>query len=147
MCRTMPRPGVSSSGSSPSCVEESQHDLDVVLRLLEVLLPLLLQVALTAQLNRALVDLHAAELGLESLEQELLALIVLHVVFHDSPPLLLTFGHLPRLACASSAIFRCSRSVGSLSVANFLIGESPDARLAFSKAAMSALWSLTMSSM
>src|SRR5678816_2068481 len=60
--------------------EDAVHDLDVILRLVEVLLPLLLQVVVLGASQGRLVDEHAAHLRLESLVQQLGQLFPLHVL-------------------------------------------------------------------
>jgi hypothetical protein len=51
--------------------EDVLHDAHVVLRLLEVLLPFLLEVVVHGAAERGLVDLHATQLGLEGLVEQL----------------------------------------------------------------------------
>ena len=51
--------------------EDAAHDLDVLLRLFQVFGPLLFQVLIDRALQSRLVDLHAAELGLQHLLEKL----------------------------------------------------------------------------
>ena len=78
MCRTTSRPGRLRLGIELEPREDVFDDAHVVLRLLEVLLPFLLEVVVHGAAERRLVDLHAAELGLEGLVEQLVDFFVLH---------------------------------------------------------------------
>src|SRR5690606_10287115 len=69
-------------GIQSQLCDQSGNDLDVTLRLFQILFPLLPQVVVHDTLEGSLVDLDSAQLGFERLECELLDLLVLH----ETPP-------------------------------------------------------------
>src|SRR5262245_24228513 len=79
-------PGRLGLGIEAHLLHHLEHDLLVRTRLLEILLPLFLELVVDRALERGLVDLNTALLGLESLIQELRDLFVLHWCFPPGTP-------------------------------------------------------------